>query len=251
MTSATRPPRHLTHSTWRGGDTGPLTATSYAPQSFMESLEESDRAALLELGNHREWQRGEPLFHAGDRADSAIVLVGGRLKIHKTTADGSEVVLALSGPGDLVGEISAVGDAVRSASATALDGVHASVIPVRELRAFLSGHPGVMLRLLALTRARLYLADERRLEFATADSLARVTSRLVELTERFGERLGDGAIGVALPINQEELASWSASSRESTARALRTLRELGLIETHRMQLKVLDLEKLRLHGARL
>jgi CRP/FNR family transcriptional regulator, cyclic AMP receptor protein len=78
-----------------------------------------------------------------------------------------------------------------------------------------------------------------------------VTSRLVELAERFGRPLDGGAIEVALPFAQEELASWSASSRESTARALRTLRELGLIETHRLAVTVLDLERLRAHAARL
>jgi CRP-like cAMP-binding protein len=223
----------------------------YARQSFMESLEESDRTALLELGHRREWQRGEALFHTGDRADSAIVLTAGLLKIHKTTADGAEVVLALSGPGDLLGEVLAVGDALRSASATALGLVHGLVIPVPDLRAFLTAHPGATLGLLALTLRRLHIADERRLEFATVDSLARVTSRLLELAERFGERSAAGVIEVALPINQEELASWSASSRESTARALRTLRELRVIETHRLHLTVLDPERLQSHRARL
>ncbi len=224
---------------------------SYARQSFMDSLEERERVALFELGHGREWQRGEVLFYAGDRADSAIVLTAGHLKVHKTTTEGEEVLLGLCGPGDLLGEISAVGDGRRSASATALGSVDALVIPVSELRAFLSAHPAAMLQLLTLTLGRLYNADERRLEFATAGSLARVASRLVELAERFGEPRANGLVDVALPINQEELASWSASSRESTARALRTLRELRLIETRRLRLTVLDLEKLRLHSARL
>ena len=217
----------------------------------MESLTEHDRSSLLALGHRRQWQRGEALFHADDRADSAIVLVAGLLKIHKMTAEGTEVVLGLSGPGDLLGEISAVGDAKRSASATSLDAVDGLVIPVPDLRAFLSSHPAAMLGLLALTLRRLHTADERRLEFATAESLARVCSRLVELAERFGEAADDGVVDVALPINQEELASWSGASRESTARALRTLRELRLIETHRLRLTVLDLDGLRRHSARL
>lgn len=233
------------------GDTGRVVVTGYARQSFMESLEERDRSALLEVGHAREWQRGEVLFHAGDPADSAIVLTTGLLKVHKTTAEGDEVVLALCGPGDLLGEISAVGDGLRSASATALASVHGLVVPVPDLRAFLSAHPGAMLRLLALTLERLHNADQRRLEFAAAESLARVASRLVELAERFGQRLAGGAVEVALPINQEELASWSASSRESTARSLRTLRELRLIETGRLRLTVLDIDGLRRHSARL
>jgi CRP/FNR family cyclic AMP-dependent transcriptional regulator len=184
---------------------------------------------------------------AGDPADSAIILLVGLAKIHKASSDG-EVVLGISGPGDLMGEIVAVRTAVRSASATALEPVEGRVVPLGALRAFLASHPESALQLLDLTLGRLHVADARRLEFATSGSLAPVASRLVELAERFGDAREDGAVQVGLPINQEELASWSASSRESTARALRTLRELGLIETSRLRMVVLDLERLRSHA---
>jgi CRP/FNR family transcriptional regulator, cyclic AMP receptor protein len=119
-----------------------------------------------------------------------------------------------------------------------------------ELRSFLASHPRATLALLDLALSRLHTADAHRVEFATSETLGRVTSRLVELAERFGEGREDGSIDVGLPINQEELASWSASSRESTARALRTLRELGLIQTRRLHMTVLDAERLRAHAAR-
>jgi CRP/FNR family cyclic AMP-dependent transcriptional regulator len=221
------------------------------PRSFLESLLEQDRTALLHAGRSRRWQRGDLLVRAGDPVDSATVLLSGSVKVHKTAAEGAEVVLALLGSGDLLGEMSAVRDAERSADATALEDVEALVIPVPDLRAFLSAHPNAMLALLEMAVARLHLADLRRIEFATAGSLARVATRLVELAERFGITREDGAIEVGIPLTQEELAAWSASSRESTARALHTLRELNVLETHRRQLVVRDLEKLRPHSARL
>ncbi len=217
----------------------------------MESLLASDREALVKAGRRRTWARGDVLIRDGDRADSAVVLLAGLAKIHKCTAEGADVVLGLSGPGDLLGEISAVREAVRSATVTALEPVEALVLSVPDLRFFLSQHPRAALALLDLALARLYLADARRLEFARSESLPRVTSRILELAERFGRRLDSARIELAMPFSQEELASWSASSRESTARALRTLRQLGLIETHRLALTVLDLERLRRHAARL
>ncbi|HZU61317.1 MAG TPA: Crp/Fnr family transcriptional regulator [Solirubrobacteraceae bacterium] len=228
-----------------------MTAARYGRQSFLESLSDTDRQALLETGHLRRWDRGDSLVREGDRADSATVLLAGLVKVHKSTSEGADVVLGLSGPGDLLGEVSTVRGATRSASVTALEEGQGLVLAVPDLRAFLASHPQAALALLELTLARLYAADARRLEFASTESLARVTSRLVELVERFGQARDAGQIEVALPFNQEELASWSASSRESTARALRTLRELGLIQTHRLRLTVLDLDGLRLHAARL
>jgi CRP-like cAMP-binding protein len=71
------------------------------------------------------------------------------------------------------------------------------------------------------------------------------------LAERFGAAGPDGTLVVDMPISQEEIAAWAAASRESTARALRTLRELGLIETHRKRMVVLDADGLRQRASRL
>jgi CRP/FNR family transcriptional regulator, cyclic AMP receptor protein len=216
----------------------------------MDSLPEPDGHVLMGLGHEREWERGEALVRTGERAQSAIVLLSGLAKIHKTDAEGQEVVFGIVGPGDLLGEVAATRRSARSATVTALGGVRARVIPVPEVRTFLSARPQAALALLDLTLSRLYAADAQRVELATSESLARVASRIIELAERFGQPTDSGVIQTALPINQEELASWSGSSRESAARALRTLRELGLIETRRLRLTVLDLERLRAHAPR-
>lgn len=223
----------------------------FPARSFLELLLDQERKALLGAGRPRQWQSGEMLVRTGDRADSAAVLLSGSVKVHKTAAEGAEVLLALLGAGDLLGEVSALREAVRSADATALEPVQGVVISVPALRAFLAGHPRASLALLEMALARLHVSDLRRIEFATAGSLARVATRLVELAERFGVQRDDGAIEVGLPLTQEELAAWSASSRESTARALHTLRELDLLETRRRNLVVRDLEGLRPHAARL
>jgi CRP/FNR family transcriptional regulator, cyclic AMP receptor protein len=187
----------------------------------------------------------------GDPAQSAILLLEGLVKVHRSTAEGAEVILGLEGPGSLLGEISAVGPRARSADVSALEPVQGRVVAVDELRRLLLDHPGVAIALLGLALQRLWMADAARMAFSASESLARVTSRLIELAERFGVPAGEGLIETGLPITQDELASWSASSRESTARALRTLRDLGLIETRRRHLVVRDLDRLRTHAVAL
>jgi CRP/FNR family transcriptional regulator, cyclic AMP receptor protein len=221
-----------------------------ATTTFTEVLTAAERDALLQAGRGRRWNSGEPLIRAGDPASTAIVLLSGVAKVHLTGAGGSEVVLGLVGPGDLLGEIAAVPGAVRSADVTALEPVEGVVVTVERLRAFLVEHHRVTLALLELALARLRVADRRRLESASSESLARVAGRLVELAERFGDAGADGAIELRMPITQDELAAWSGASREATGRALRTLRELALIETRRRHLTVLDLPRLRSHGPR-
>lgn len=219
--------------------------------AFLESLSDGDREALLSLGRRQEWAPGGVLIRTGEPGDSAIVLLAGLVKIHKMATGGEEVLFSIAGAGDLLGEISTIRVAPRSATVTALTAVDGVLLPAAELRSFFARHPGAVTALLDLALTRLYTADLQRLEFVAADSLGRVASRLIELAERFGAERDGGVIEVPLPLNQEELASWSAASRESTARALRSLRQLGLIRTHRLHLTVVDLERLREHAARI
>jgi CRP/FNR family transcriptional regulator, cyclic AMP receptor protein len=219
-------------------------------KTFLQSLSDSDRETLLMLGHRREWGPGGVLVRTGEPADSAIILLAGLVKIHKMASGGEEVLFAIAGAGDLFGEMSSIRAAPRSATVTALTAVDGVVLSAADLRSYFSRHPHTVIALLDLALTRLYTADMQRLEFVASDSLGRVTSRLVELAERFGEARDGGAIEVPLPLNQEELASWSGASRESTARALRALRQLDLIRTHRLHLTVLDLDRLRNHAAR-
>jgi CRP-like cAMP-binding protein len=95
--------------------------------------------------------------------------------------------------------------------------------------------------------ARLRDADRKRLEFAALDTLGRVAWRLLELSERFGHE-GEEGISVELPLSQEQLAAWCGASRESTVKALTSLRGLGCIATGRRHVVIRDLEGLRLRA---
>jgi CRP/FNR family transcriptional regulator, cyclic AMP receptor protein len=75
-----------------------------------------------------------------------------------------------------------------------------------------------------------------------------VAARLVELAQRYGEQTDRGVI-IDLPISQEELAGWTGSSREAVAKALHSLRDLGLVVTERRQITVSDLDGLRRQAA--
>src|SRR6266516_1694740 len=172
---------------------------------------------LRERGVQRRFRKGQALFHQGGTSDRVVVLLSGRVKVSTVTADGKEVVLAFRGPGDLLGELSAIDGDARSATVGALEPVEAAVVPASEFRAFLAVHPRVAILLLEMLARRLRDADRKRVEFGAHDTLGRVAARLVELAERYGEPATDG-VRITLPLSQEELAGWTGSSREAVGK---------------------------------
>ncbi|HZE04442.1 MAG TPA: Crp/Fnr family transcriptional regulator, partial [Solirubrobacteraceae bacterium] len=136
----------------------------------------------------------------------------------------------------------------RSATAMAIDDVEAIVAPGSALERALDDVRGAR-EMITILAGRLRDADRKRLEFATLDTLGRVAGRLLELGDRFGAR-GDGELVVELPLSQEQLASWCGASRESTVKALSTLRALNCISTGRQSVVIHDLDALRRHAHR-
>ncbi len=220
-----------------------LTDDSLA-KTFLSTLTLDDAADLMARAIVRRFERGQALFHEGQLPDRVVLLRSGRVKVTSTTPAGREVVLAFRGPGELVGELAAIDDEPRSATIVAVEQVEALTLPPGDFLAFLEEHPSACLALVRVLSQRLRDADAKRIEFATLNTLGRVAQRLLELCERFGES-GDGAIRIALPLSQEELAGWTGSSIESVGRALQTMRALHWITTRRREICVLDLDALR------
>jgi CRP/FNR family transcriptional regulator, cyclic AMP receptor protein len=211
---------------------------------FTEGLTADERAAFEERGRRRRWPRGAAIFNEGGRSEYVALLLDGRAKASYFTDAGNEVILAVRGPGSLLGEMSAIDEEPLSATVTALEAVEAVVVPVDSFLDYLERHPRVALMLLKTLSRRLRDADRKRIEFSAYDALGRVARRLVELADEFGEADGE-AVRISLPLSQEELASWTGSSREAVSKALRALRGRGWIETHRRAITILDVESLR------
>jgi CRP-like cAMP-binding protein len=220
------------------------TAVERAAGGFLASLTAADADSLQRRGMIRRFARGQALLHQGQIPDRVLLLRSGRVKVYSTTASGKDVVLAVRGPGELVGELSALDEEPRSASIVAVEPVEAVVLSLGDFRGFLIEHPAAALALLGMLSRRLRDADAKRIEYVAFNTMGRVALRIVEMTERFGEAKGD-AIDLELPLSQEELAGWTGSSLESVGRALQTMRGLGWLETRRRQIRVLNLEAIR------
>jgi CRP/FNR family cyclic AMP-dependent transcriptional regulator len=213
------------------------------PEGFLFELEPAERDELERVGSVRRYRRGDVLFHQGDDAGAVLVLLRGHVKAAMLN-DGREVILAFPGPGELLGELSAVDGQPRSATVRAVDDIEALVIPGSAFRGLLERRPRIALVLLCGVVERLRESDRQRVDYAVNDVVVRVAGRLVDLCDRFGSEDGAG-IDIGLAITQDELAAWAGASREAVAKAMALLRTLGWVQTERRRILVLDLPALR------
>jgi CRP-like cAMP-binding protein len=212
------------------------------PASFLQRLGPAAGGQLLALGRDRGHPASSILFFEGDEAHDVLVVRSGALKVARTV-DGREVVLDVLGPGDLLGELSAVDGRPRSATASALTPTEVTCIPVGAFLEFLASHPRAGLQLLRCVTGRLRDASRRQVEYGALDGLGRVCRRLVEMLDRYGVPAagGDGVV-IAAPLTQGDIAAWAGLSREAVVRALHSLRTLGWVAATPGPLTVLDID---------
>ncbi|MBW3621603.1 MAG: Crp/Fnr family transcriptional regulator, partial [Actinobacteria bacterium] len=134
-------------------------------------------AQLRSRGIARRYARGSVLCREQQPSDAVFLLQVGRVKVSYLTPEGREVVLALRGPGEVIGELGVLDGGPRSATVTALDDVEAVVVPAARYRELVASDPELSFRLLRLVIGRLRDADRMLVEHGAYDASRRVAIR--------------------------------------------------------------------------
>jgi CRP/FNR family cyclic AMP-dependent transcriptional regulator len=215
---------------------------------FLGQLGPEDAEALVQRVRRRRVAKSELILRAGAAGDDAALVLSGRVKLMAYGADQREVVLAIRGPGELIGEMAAIGGQRRTASAVAVDDVEVGFLAADELREFLHDHPDAALVLMRMLVRRLTEASRDVVDLATQDSVGRIAKRLLELAADHGTKV-EGGTRIELSLTQDELASWTGATRETVSRALRLMRSLGWVATGQRLITILDADALRERSA--
>lgn len=200
----------------------------FARSPLLARIPEEDLRALLKFAEERRFAAGQVLFQRGDPGDGVYAIVSGRVRVYLEGADGSEAVLAMRGPGEVIGEQSLLDGLERSASAAAHDAVTAVRIGTDRFQAWLLQHPHVARALLIELSRRLREATDHVAELALLSVDARVARRLLQL---FGEQSRDGApaAGAQLRMSQSDLALLVGVTRESVNKHLARWKASGVL----------------------
>jgi CRP/FNR family cyclic AMP-dependent transcriptional regulator len=211
-------------------------------------LTEQDRLALSDHLDRQDVTRGDVLFREGDVGDRVFVVLSGKVKIGRQSADGRENLLSVMGPGDLFGELSLFDPGPRTATATAVTDASLLSLEHTALRPWLRARPEAGAMLLRVLARRLRRTNDNVADMVFTDVPGRVAKALLDLAERFGEpaQPGNEAAGVRVEhgLTQEELAQLVGASRETVNKALADFATRGWLRLDSRAVVLLDRERL-------
>jgi CRP-like cAMP-binding protein len=206
--------------------------------SLLADLDRDQRDEILRRCVPRRFDRRQVIFHHGDPSDGLHLISSGRVMVRISTPSGDEACLAVSGPGESVGEQSLLLDGgERSAAAVALEPVETMFLSraaFDALRAEDAALDRVMLKLLT---ARVLRLTNQLVEALFVPASTRVLYRVADAAGLYG----DGVI----PLTQDEIASMAGCTRPTVNRVLRRAEAAGVVDLARRRIRVLDVEALR------
>jgi len=212
--------------------------------ALFAGLPEKELVTIVEDLRPKEYKKSELIFRQGDESQEIYILLKGKVRIYKISPGGDETSIAIFSTNDVIGELAALDQQPRSATAKAISS--ASLLAMAESR-FLDALQTMPRFSLGLARM---LAQKLRWTSAYAESIAQfdAAGRLLHIillhNERYGEVIEAGKrYQLNVGLNQSDLASMVGARREWVNRILSEWRRRGLLEFDGGVIKILDLPR--------
>lgn len=200
-------------------------------------LAEADLEALQAIAKVRECPRGELLFSDGEKADGFFVVLDGKVKVYKLSAEGKERILHIVHPGGTFAEAAIFGNGLYPAYAEPLLPSRLLYIPKGGFLELLAANSRIAINMIAgLSRFLRQFAQQVE-ELTFKDVPSRLARYLLDLAK--GKRTT-----VELPISKSQLASNLGTVSETFSRTLRKLSDDDLIRVNGKRIEILDVERL-------
>jgi CRP-like cAMP-binding protein len=186
---------------------------------------------------------GQILFHMGDEGGSLHVIERGRVKVTIPSNSGEELILAILGAGEILGELSLFDGKPRSATVQALEKTETLCLHRKDLLALMRKRFDVVEKILEVLAHRIRNADMLLAERNFLDITSRLAKKVLDLGETYGIQEG-GQIRIGVKITQKDLASMIGATRESINKQLKALRDQGLVRICDGTIEILNREML-------
>ena len=214
--------------------------TAAKHSSLLANLAEADHLQIIAAAQEKKYPRRQTLFLEGDPVRNVILLTSGYAKLMQFGQSGTEVILRLSGPGEVVGAVGLSGQVRHDAMARSVDAVSALVWESSTFESLSDRYPMLRRNTTRILCQRLQEMEQRYLEISTEKVAARLSHELIRLHSQIGRSVnGNGTKEIGL--SREELAQMTGTTLFTISRLLSEWDQLGIVRTRRAAVSILKL----------
>jgi CRP/FNR family transcriptional regulator len=218
-------------------DTSKVNVFWKIPMFEYLDAEELDR--LYSLSTIEKYSKGDYIFLECDAPRNLYVVEKGEVKLLKQTEDGRETIVEMAYPGEIFGEEAIFDGQPYPLTSQALQDVELLSITRSDFFAFLRDNPDLALEIITELGERLREAQNTIRALAMERVEWRIARVLLMLSRKAGVTEEDG-VSINLPLTRQDIADMAATTVETTIRVLSNFKKMGLVETEKGKIILLD-----------
>jgi len=196
------------------------------PQERLDILEDLPRSAI------RRYQKGEVIYDSQKPATHLYLVVEGRVKVLRTSADGRDVLLDVYEAEELFGESALLNLPNRAEFAIALEPVRVMAWTPAELFNIIQTRPQLGAALSQVLVQRLIDCQRRIESFAVDRVNQRLARTLIHLAEKVSPSKEDGSVRIS-GLNHQLLSDFVVTTRATVTHWMNSFRCQGLLRYSR------------------
>lgn len=208
-------------------------------------LSGAELSAINEKLRRRNFHSGSNVISVETPGEVVYVILSGTVKIKVDQADGTEVIIAMLGAGEIFGELSVLDSAGRSADVMTQEDSVLLWLDRGSFEQLVDEFPSFTKNLLRLLTRRVRLSTEQIQALCTLDVYGKVSRQLLVFADQYGEPVAEGVI-IPMRLTQSDIAGLVGASRERVNQVFVNLRNRNLISSDTSyRITVKNKEKLR------
>jgi len=207
-------------------------------------LSVEDFRQIMTLSSLITFKKNEYIFHEGDKFKGLYIVIKGSVKIFKLSKEGKEFILHFITSPNVFGDVPLFAGGDCPADVQALENSTLLFIPKNEFLSLLENNPKLSFKIMSGFANRLKSLSVKAADLSLTEVINRLASYLVDEIEISGtENLPEPYI--KLKISTAALASYLGTISETVSRAMKKLRDNGIIKIHGKTIFIEDMSKLK------
>ena len=204
-----------------------------------KELEELDSKTAIRMA-----EKNQYIYFPEEPSKIVFFLKEGRVKIGTYSDDGKEVIKAILYPGEVFGEMGALGEEKRKDFAIAMDDeTRMCTISVDEFQDMLQNNPSLSLEMGRNIGEKMRRIERRLESLIFKDARQRIIQFMLDMAKKYGKAIGDEVL-VKHNLTHQDIANLTATSRQTVTTVLNELKEEDQIYMERKKFLIRDIEKL-------
>jgi len=201
--------------------------------NYFSGLDIDELELIQKFISEKKAEKGEIFLVEGEWSEYLYFLIGGLVKVYKSSQKGKEQILHIAAPGESLNDVSTFDGGTNQASMLAMTPVQLYSIRKVDLNTVLRDHPRIYINILKALAYRIRRDSNLVEELSSTQVMGRLAKLLM------GKYAGEETT-VGLWLTQQDMASMIGSCREVVNRSLKIMEDKGAIRLGRHRVVVLD-----------